>query len=113
MNPSLDAQLQAARDREVPWNAQRAARIAQRITVDRERSRLGSTIVSLAVGGLASAALCASLVQVSQAIGEGSPSERSGVVEASRGDAPDAQAEVEAVLVEGPVGDGGGQVSTN
>jgi hypothetical protein len=114
MNRSLDAAVQAARDRAVPWDAKRSVRIAQRITVGRERSRLNSTIVSLAVGGLASAALCASLVQVSQGIGAGSPSDRPVVVDTSRSNAPDTQPEAEPAFVERrPIGDGGDQVSTD
>ena len=112
MNRSLDAEVQAARARAVPWDAQRSARIAQRISVGRERSRLDATLVSLAVGGLASAVLCASLVQVSQAVGAGSPSDRP-VVDPSGSNAPDTQPEVEPAFVERPIGDGGDQVSTD
>lgn len=113
MNHSLDAEVQAARDRAVPWDAERSARIAQRITVGRERSRLNATLVSLAVGGLASAVLCASLVQASQAIGVRSPTDRPVVADTSRSHAPDTQPEAEPAFVERPIGDGGDQVSTD
>lgn len=113
MNRFLDAEVQAARDRAVPWDAARSARIAQRITVGRERSRRNSTLVSLAVGGLASAALCASLLQVSQAIEAGSPTDRAVLVDTSRSNAPDPQPEAEPAFVERPIGDGGDQVSTD
>jgi hypothetical protein len=112
MNRSLDADVQAARARAVPWDPARSARIAQRITVGRERSRLNSTLVSLAVGGLASAALCASLLQVSQAIGAGSPTDRP-VIGTSGSYTREAQPEPEPVFVERPIGDGGDQVSTD
>lgn len=112
MNRSLDAEVQAARDRAVPWDAQRSARIAQRISVGRERSRRNSALLSLVVGGLASAALCASLVRVSQASGAGAPTDRL-VLDSSRSNAPDAPPEAEPAFVERPIGDGGDQVGSD
>jgi len=113
MNRSLDAEVRAARDRSVPWDAARSARIAERITLGRERSRRNATLVGLVVGSLASAALCVSLVQASQAIGTGSPSDRSVVADTSRSNAAGTPPEVEPAFVERPIGDGGDRVDSD
>lgn len=110
MTAWLDGAVQAARQREIPWDAARAARVARGVDVGRERARIRSTAVArLAVGGLASAALCASLVQLSQAIRMGSPPERE--LAARHSSITPLEAAAEPLFVERPVGDGGDAMS--
>ena len=109
MTPLLDGVVQAARQREVPWDAARAARVARGIDVGLERARLRSTAVArFAVGGLASAALCASLFQLSHSIRIGSPPERHFAAGHASIAPPEA---AEPLFVERPVGDGGDAMS--
>jgi hypothetical protein len=65
VNPSLENLANAARERPVPWSAERSARVERRITRGRERSPLAAPAARFALGGLASAALFACLVHLS------------------------------------------------
>jgi hypothetical protein len=106
MSRSLEAAVQGARARSVPWDAARATRVANGITSARERSRASAKLL-FALGGLASAALCASLVQVSQGLRIGPDREQPFAVDTSRIQAPEADLGAEPGAIERPIGDGG------
>jgi hypothetical protein len=108
MSRSLEAAVQGARERTVPWGAERATRVARSIRVGRERARASATLC-FAIGGLASVALCVSLVQVSQSLRIGSAPERPFAIDTSRLQAPEA----EDGAAERPIGDGGDQASSD
>ena len=110
MSRWLKASLEAARAQEVPWDAERAARVGRDIAARRARSAVAASFISrplarLTLGGLASAALCAAVIHVSQLIRErGYSEERFGEA------APLLQADLPepaAARGERPVGDGG------
>ena len=105
MSRWLEASIEAARARHVPWDAQRAARVERGVAAQRARSAVAAPLARLALGGLASAALCASVIHVSQLIRERGVSderfeETAPLVQAGPPDPP-------APLGERPVGDGG------
>lgn len=105
MSRWLEASIDAARARPVPWDAEHAARIERAVAARRARSAVTAPLARLTLGGLASAALCASVIHVSQLIRERGLSE-----EGSEEAAPLVQAdppESPASLGERPVGDGG------
>ena len=99
MKPALEAAIEGARARAVPWDAERSARLAREITRRRGRSRAPTKFAQLAAGGLASLALFASVVHVSDAIRDSAPEgEPTSSASAS---------EVELQHEERPIGDGG------
>ncbi len=106
MSRSLEGVLAAARGRDVPWDARREQAVERRIQGLRQSSALSSPFARWTLGGLGSAALCASVIQVSQLIRErGLAEERfhSGAPSALERPAP----EVEEWPAERPLGDGG------
>jgi hypothetical protein len=76
VNPSLETLADAARERPVPWSAERAARVERGITRGRERSRLAAPAARFALGGLASVALFACVIRLSSALRDALPLER-------------------------------------
>jgi hypothetical protein len=113
MSPSLEAAIESARAREVPWNAERSARIEGGIASKRARRAMCARWARWALGGLASAALYAAVLHVSAVSREPLVSREEGASElrieqpaplsaASLGVAPE-----EVSLGERPVGDGG------
>jgi hypothetical protein len=83
MNPALESLADAARERPVPWSAERAARVERSIVRGRERSRLAVPAARFALGGLASVALFASFVRLSIALRDVLPLERESAVAGS------------------------------
>jgi hypothetical protein len=65
---SIAALAEVARERAVPWGAERAARVEADILRGRERSRFMMPLAQLALGGLGGLALFISLTHVSRAI---------------------------------------------
>jgi hypothetical protein len=109
MSPSLEAAIESARARDVPWDAERSARVERAIASRRTRWAMSARWARWTLGGLASAALYASVLHVSAVGGEPRVSREEGASEqpapvsaASLGVAPD-----EVSLGERPVGDGG------
>jgi len=103
MNRSLEAAIEAARARGVPWDAERSARVERRIAARRVRSVMAAPLARWALGGLASAALYASVIHVSEVLRE-----RAVLTERFDEAAPPPEAPPdEASLDERPVGDGG------
>jgi hypothetical protein len=77
VNPPLEALADAARERPVPWSAERSARVERSIARGRERSRLGAPAARFALGGLASLALFACFLRLSSALRDAVPLEPS------------------------------------
>jgi hypothetical protein len=113
MSPSLQAAIESARAREVPWNAERSARIERGIASRRARWATSARFTRWALGGLASVVLYASLLHVSGASREPLVSREPGVSEHRLQEpeplsaAPSAGPPEEPPLGERPVGDGG------
>jgi hypothetical protein len=105
MSRSLEAVLESARERAVPWDAQREQGVARKIDARRQRSALSAPLARWTLGGLGSAALCASVLQVSQLIREREPAEER--FEWGVPSALEAAREAEEWPAERPVGDGG------
>jgi hypothetical protein len=105
MSRSLEALIEAARDRDVPWDARRELDVERRIVARRERRVISAPFARVALGGLASVALCASVIQVSQFIRERGRAEERFEPEAPLHGGPLTAAE--AWSAERPVGDGG------
>jgi hypothetical protein len=76
VNPSLETLAGAARERPVPWSAERATRVERSIVRGRERSRLAAPAARFALGGLASVALFACFVRLSSVLRDALPLER-------------------------------------
>jgi hypothetical protein len=109
MSRWLEASIEAARERDVPWDSERAARVEQGVVARRARSAAVSFIpwplARLTLGALSGAALCASVIHVSHLIRERGHSEGpiGEIAPISQADPPEAPASVG----ERPVGDGG------
>jgi hypothetical protein len=112
MSRSLEAAIEAARARTVPWDAERSARVERSMGACRMRSglmarfALTAPLARWAVGGLASLVLYASVSRVAQVTGEfqePAPSFTAPPLPIPPASEP---AEEEA-LAERPVGDGG------
>jgi hypothetical protein len=88
VNPSFETLAAAARERPVPWSAERATRIERSIVRGRERSRLAAPAARFALGGLASVALFACFVRLSSALRDALPVEREPAVAISAGAGP-------------------------
>jgi hypothetical protein len=119
MSRSLEAAIETARARAVPWDAERSARVERSIGASRMRSglmarfALTAPLARWALGGLASVVLYASLSRVAQLSGEGGVSAERFEEPAPRFTAPPlpippaGEPAEEDALAERPVGDGG------
>lgn len=88
MKPSLETLADAARERPVPWGAERSTRVECSITRGREHSRLAAPAARFALGGLASVALFACVIRLSSALRDALPLERELAVVVSSGAEP-------------------------
>jgi hypothetical protein len=104
VSPSLEAAIESARAQEVPWNAERSARIEAAIASKRVRWAMSAR---WALGGLASAALYASVLHVSGITREEGASEPQIDEPAPPSAAASGVPPEEVSLGERPVGDGG------
>lgn len=107
MSRSLEAALEAVRAREVPWDGERSARVERRIGASRGRSGLPAPLARWALGGLASVALCASVLHVTRASPERGAPEPRFDEPAPPSAAPSGVPPEDDAPAERPVGDGG------
>lgn len=121
MNRSLETRLELVRERPVPWDTERAERVASAIAARQRRSPFGSGLAQLALMGVAGAAALMLFFRGAEAVREHAPSQpRVPVHSDKHGDNPGAGHSSSGREVDGaaccaqhptPLGDGGLEAS--